>query len=160
MAKKPPSRARTAGYIQPMECLSVPKVPEGAEWTYELKLDGYRLEVVRAGMVTTLYSRRENVLNEKFPYIASALKRLPQGTVIDGELVAMGPDGKPNFNLLQNFRSAEEHIIYYAFDILVHKDHDLTMRPLAERREILRSVITRQITSLFPRSPIRQRPKC
>src|ERR1700712_4641285 len=142
MTKKPPSSARTAGYIQPMECLPVPKVPEGPEWTYELKLDGYRLGVVRAGTETTLYSRRENVLNEKFPYIASALKRLSQGTVIDGELVAMGPDGKPNFNLLQNFRSAEEHIIYYAFDILVHKDHDLTMRPLVERREILRSVIT------------------
>src|ERR1700712_5696051 len=93
MTKKPPSSARTAGYIQPMECLPVPKVPEGPEWTYELKLDGYRLEVVRAGTETTLYSRRENVLNDKFPYIASALKRLPQGTVIDGELVAMGPDG-------------------------------------------------------------------
>lgn len=142
MAKKPPLQARTAGFIEAMECLPVPKVPEGPEWTYELKLDGYRMEVVRAGTKTTLYSRRENVLNAKFPYIASALQRLPQGTVIDGELVAHGPDGKPNFNMLQNFRSAEEHIIFYAFDILVHKDHDLTMRPLAERREILRSVIT------------------
>jgi DNA ligase D-like protein (predicted ligase) len=142
MAKKPPARARTAEYMQPMECLPVLKVPEGPEWTYELKLDGYRLEVVRAGTETTLYSRRENVLNEKFPYIASALHKLPQGTVIDGELVAIGPDGKPNFNRLQNFRSAEDQIVYYAFDILVHKDHDLTMRPLVERREILRSVVT------------------
>jgi len=127
MAKKPPSRARTAAFIQAMECLPVPEVPEGPEWTYELKLDGYRLEVVRTGTETTLYSRRENVLNTKFPYIAAALQRLPQGTVIDGELVAHGPDGKPNFNMLQNFRSAEEHIIYYAFDILVHRDRDLTM---------------------------------
>ncbi len=142
MAKKAPSKARTACYLQPMECLPVLKVPEGPEWTYELKLDGYRLEVVRAGTQTKLYSRRENVLNDKFPYIAAALERLPQGTVIDGELVAMGADGKPNFNRLQNFRSAEDQIVYYAFDILVHKDHDLTMRPLAERREILRSVLT------------------
>jgi bifunctional non-homologous end joining protein LigD len=44
--------------------------------------------------------------------------------------------------MLQNFRSAEEHIIYYAFDILVHRDRDLTMLPLTERRNILRSVIT------------------
>jgi len=142
MAKKPPSRARTAGFIKAMECLPVPEVPEGPEWTYELKLDGYRLEVVRTGTETTLYSRRENVLNTKFPYIAAALQRLPQGTVIDGELVAHGPDGKPNFNILQNLRSAEEHIIYYAFDILVHRDRDLTMLPLAERRNILRSVIS------------------
>lgn len=142
MVKKPPSRARTAAFIEAMECLPVTTVPEGPEWTYELKLDGYRLEVVRAGTETTLYSRRENVLNAKFPYIASALQKLPQGTVIDGELVAHGPDGKPNFNMLQNFRSAEEYIVYYAFDILVHRDRDLTMLPLAERRNILRSVIT------------------
>jgi hypothetical protein len=39
----------TAAFIEPMECLPVPRVPEGAEWTYEIKLDGYRLEVVRSG---------------------------------------------------------------------------------------------------------------
>ncbi len=141
MARKPPSKARTAAYLQPMECLPVMTMPEGPEWTYELKLDGYRLEVVRSCTNTTLYSRRENVLSEKFPYIADALKTLPQGTVVDGELVAIGQDGKPNFNLLQNFRSAEAHIVYYAFDILIHKDRDLTMLPLSERRDILRTVL-------------------
>jgi ATP-dependent DNA ligase len=52
--------------------------------------------------------------------------------------------------LLQDLRSAESHIIYfiyflhyahYAFDVLVHKEHDLTQIPLAERRDILRSII-------------------
>jgi ATP-dependent DNA ligase len=99
------------------------------------------LEVVRAGGKTRLYSRRQNVLNKKFHYIASALDYLPAGTVIDGELVAMGPDGHPDFNLLQNSRSAESHIQYYAFDILVHKNKDLTQLPLSKRREILHSVI-------------------
>jgi ATP-dependent DNA ligase len=94
-------------------------------------LDGYRLEAVRSEGKTTLYSRRQNVLNGKFPYIAKSLDRLPNGTVIDGELVALSSDGRPNFNLLQNFRSAESHIIYYAFDVLVHKGHDLTQIPLA-----------------------------
>jgi ATP-dependent DNA ligase len=61
--------------------------------------------------------------------------------VIDGELVAIGPDGHPDFNLLQNFRSAESHIHSYAFDILVHKSKDLTQLPLSKRREILHSVI-------------------
>lgn len=117
------------------------KLPEGPEWTYELKLDGYRLEAVRAGGETTLYSRRRNVLNQKFPYIVSALNSLPEDTVIDGELVAMGPDGRPNFNLLQNFRSAESHITYYAFDVLVYEGNDLTLLPLSERRRILQSVI-------------------
>ena len=105
--------------------------------TEELKLDGYRLEAVRAGGETTLYSRRKNILNQKFPYIVSALHSLPEDTIIDGELVAMGQDGRPNFNLLQNFRSAESHITYYAFDVLVHKGKDLTMLPLSELHDIL-----------------------
>jgi bifunctional non-homologous end joining protein LigD len=124
-----------------MDCLAVPRIPEGPEWIYEIKLDGYRLEVLRASGKTTLFSRRENVLNTKFPYIAAALDFLPDGTIVDGELVALDPEGRPNFNMLQNFRSAEAHIHYYAFDILFHKNKDLTGLPLAKRREILQSVI-------------------
>jgi DNA ligase D-like protein (predicted ligase) len=132
---------RIAGFIESMECLPVSEIPEGPEWTYELKLDGYRLEVVRTKKETMLFSRRRNILNTKFSYIATALRGLPEGTVIDGELVALGKDGRPDFNMLQNFRSAEENITYYAFDILVHKNRDLTILPLSERREILRTVI-------------------
>ena len=131
----------TAAFIEPMECLPVPRVPEGPEWSYEIKLDGYRLEAVHSGGKTTLYSRRQNVLNSKFPYIAKSLDGLPNATVIDGELVALSSDGRPNFNLLQHFRAAESHIMYYVFDVLVHKGHDLTHIPLADRRDILRSII-------------------
>jgi ATP-dependent DNA ligase len=60
-----------------MDCLAVPKIPDGPQWTYEIKLDGYRLEAVRSAGKTTLYSRRQNVLNQKFQYIATALKHLP-----------------------------------------------------------------------------------
>ena len=136
------SQARTAGFIEAMECLPVPKLPDGSEWTYELKLDGYRMEVVRAGTQTTLYSRRENVLKAKFPYIASALQALPQGTVIDGELVAHGPDGKPNFNMLQNFRSAESNIHYFAFDILHLNGYNLRELPLIDRKRVLEGIFT------------------
>jgi ATP-dependent DNA ligase len=117
-----------------MNCLPVAKIPGGLGWTYEIKLDGYRLEIVPSAGETTLYSRRRNVLNQKFHYIATALEDLPEGTVIDGELVALDPDGRPDFNLVQNFRSAESRIIYYAFDILVHKNRSLTELPLLERR--------------------------
>ena len=89
---------------------------------------------------TTLYSRRENVLNQRFPYIASALKNLPNDTVVDGELVALGPDGRPDFHRLQNFRSAESRIVYYAFDILVHEGEISWSFPF-ERRAILSSVV-------------------
>jgi DNA ligase D-like protein (predicted ligase) len=141
MPKKQALPKQPAGFIETMDCLPVSRLPEGAEWTYEIKLDGYRLEVVRSAARTTLYSRRQNVLNQKFHYVATALKDLPDDTVIDGELVALGPDGRPDFNLLQNIRSAESRIVYYAFDILIHKQSNLTHLPLSERRAILNSVI-------------------
>jgi DNA ligase D-like protein (predicted ligase) len=128
---------QAASFIETMDCLPVAKLPDGPQWTYEIKLDGYRLEAVRASRATTLYSRRENVLNQRFPYIATALKELPNDTVIDGELVALAPDGRPDFHRLQNFRSAESRIIYYAFDILMHEGRPLTELPLLERRAIL-----------------------
>jgi bifunctional non-homologous end joining protein LigD len=70
-----------------------------------------------------------------------ALAGLPDDTVIDGELVALDEEGKPNFNLLQNFRSAESHIVFYAFDVLVHDGRDLRKLPLSKRRAILATVI-------------------
>ena len=132
---------RFARFIEPMECLPVEKIPEGEIWTYELKLDGYRLEAVKTGGKVTLYSRRGNDLTKRFEYIGTALAGLPDETVIDGELVALDEEGKPNFNLLQNFRSAESHIVFYAFDVLVRRGEDLTKHTLSKRREILASTV-------------------
>jgi ATP-dependent DNA ligase len=77
MPKKSSFPRGPAGFIETMECLPVSRLPEGPGWTYEIKLDGYRLEAVRTAGRTTLYSRRQNVLNQKFHYIATALKRSP-----------------------------------------------------------------------------------
>jgi hypothetical protein len=97
-------------FLEPMECLPVQTLPEGASWTYELKPDGYRTDVVRSGRRALLYSRRGVVLNERFPKIVALLSALPDGAVLDGELVALGPDGRPNFELLQDKGLA--HIFY------------------------------------------------
>jgi ATP-dependent DNA ligase len=94
MPSKPALPKQSAGFIETMDCLPVSKLPEGQMWTYEIKLDGYRLEVVRRGRDVTLYSRRQNVFNKKFPQIAAALNHLPEDTVIDGEVVAIGLDGR------------------------------------------------------------------
>jgi DNA ligase D-like protein (predicted ligase) len=141
-AKKVTPRA-VARFIETMDCLPASTVPQGPEWTYELKLDGYRLEAVKTKGNVTVYSRRHNVLNRKFGYIAEALEKLPDETVLDGELVAMDEAGQANFNLLQNFKSAESKIRYYAFDVLMHKGKLLVSQPLAERREILAKILPR-----------------
>jgi ATP-dependent DNA ligase len=52
------SLTQAAGFIETMDCLPVSKLPEGPQWTYEIKLDGYRLEMVRSrGKTTLIYSR-------------------------------------------------------------------------------------------------------
>jgi DNA ligase D-like protein (predicted ligase) len=128
-------------FIESMECLPVTKVPEGPEWSYEIKLDGYRLEAVKNAGKTTLYSRRRNIMNRQFGYIAEALADLPDATILDGEIVAMDAKGRSDFNLLQNFRSAESKIHYYVFDVLMHKGRLLTQLPLDERRAILEEIV-------------------
>ena len=130
-------------FIESMECLPVTSLPEGEQWSYEIKLDGFRLEAVKKRGETTLYSRRGNILNRKFPYIATALKCLPDDTILDGEIVALDEQGRSDFNLLQNFRSAESQIHYYVFDILALKGRDVSVLPLAERRRILEKALKR-----------------
>ena len=71
------------------------------------------------------------------------MKDLPDDTVLDGELVALDTAGHADFNMLQNFKSAEHHIHYYAFDVLVHRGKILIDRPLSERRAVLAKILPR-----------------
>ncbi len=133
-----------ASFIEPMECLSVSKLPEGSQWVWEIKLDGYRALAVKSGSGVTLFSRRRKSLNRQFPSIVEALVNLPEGTVVDGELVALDDSGRPDFNLLQNFRAEASRIHYYVFDLLCWRDRDLTHLPLVERRALLKSLVVVQ----------------
>jgi DNA ligase D-like protein (predicted ligase) len=128
-------------FVEPMECLSVSKLPEGLEWTWEIKFDGYRALAVKPETGVTLFSRRRKSLNSQFPYIVEALADLPAGTVTDGELVALDDSGRPDFNLLQNYRAEASRIHYYVFDLLCWKYRDLTRVPLMERRALLKSLV-------------------
>ncbi len=130
-----------ASFIEPMECLSVSRLPEGAPCIWEIKLDGYRALAVKSPTGVTLFSRNRKSLNRQFPYIVEALADLPEGTVVDGEVVAIDDSGRPNFNLLQNFRAEAARIQYYVFDLLCWKDRDLTRLPLIERRMLLNALL-------------------
>jgi bifunctional non-homologous end joining protein LigD len=132
---------REASFIEPMECLAASKLPEGSNFVWEVKLDGYRALAVKSGTGVTLFSRRRKSLNRQFPYIVEALADLPAGTVVDGEVVAMDESGRPDFNLLQNLRAEASRIQYYIFDLLCWEDRDLTHVPMVERRALLKSVV-------------------
>jgi ATP-dependent DNA ligase len=89
----------------------------------------------------TLFSRRQKSFNSQFAHIVDALADLPEGTVVDGELVAIDDSGRPDFNLLQNFRAEASRIHYYIFDLLRWKDRDVTGLSLTERRRLLNSLV-------------------
>jgi ATP-dependent DNA ligase len=89
----------------------------------------------------TLYSRNRKILNKRFPYIVEPLRDLPDGTVVDGEIVALDDDGRPVFNLLQNFTSEAGRVRYFVFDLLFYDNRDVTSLPLLKRRDMLRSLI-------------------
>jgi len=124
-----------------MECLPVTKLNDAAQWTYEIKFDGYRAIAVKSGQTIHLFSRRRKSFNSQYPYLVEALAELPEGTVVDGEVVALDDDGRPNFNLLQQFRSGASQICYFIFDLLVCNDRDLTKLPLIERHKLLNLLV-------------------
>lgn len=116
-------------WIEPMECLTAP-LPDGTEWAYEVKWDGYRA----IGSADWLLSRRAKWMN--FPFVRDALRQLDAGTILDGEVVAFDESGRPSFNQLQNHRRGSL-VYYYAFDILSHRGKSLLKMKWHERRAIL-----------------------
>jgi len=141
-------------FIQPMLLLRTNKLPEGTNWTYELKLDGYRAIAFKTRRKVQLRSRNDKDFSRKYPSITAALGELPDDTVIDGEVVAVDAAGKPSFNLLQNYRSIKAPLVYYVFDLLVLAGRDLTDDPLASRRELLRREVLAKLAE-----PIRESPQ-
>ena len=132
---------RAASFIEPMECLVVPKLHDGSQWIFEIKLDGYRALGIKSDHGVRLLSRRNNSFNRQYPLIVEALSELPQETIVDGEVVALDHSGFPNFNLLQNYRSEASRIHFFIFDLLIYEGRDLTRLPLIERRQLLSSLL-------------------
>jgi ATP-dependent DNA ligase len=132
---------REAAFIEPMECLAVAKLPEGPEWVFEIKLDGYRAVAINSKGALTLVSRNRKSFNRQYPYIIEALSDLPENTVVDGEIVALHDSGRPDFSLLQHSRSQASRICYFIFDLLVYQHRDLTRLPYIRRREIMDSAL-------------------
>ena len=134
-------------FVEPMECLIMSKLPEGPEWSYEIKLDGYRAQALCDGGKTQLLSRNGKDLGKRFPAVVASLARaIPQGSAVDGELVALDTDGKPSFSLIQNSATSGATFVFFAFDLLTLAGRDLTCRPLSERREFLTKALKQDDT--------------
>jgi bifunctional non-homologous end joining protein LigD len=124
----------------PMLATAADSLPSGDGWIFEVKWDGYRAIARASGGRTTLSSRSGQHLTERFEPVANALPRAVGGRdcVVDGEVCALDPDGRPSFSLLQQGRGRPA---YFVFDLLELDGVPVLDLPLADRRARLEELV-------------------
>jgi len=121
-------------------------VPTGEGWLHELKLDGYRLQVIKDAPTVRLYDRRGDDWGKRLAVLAEALQAIPApSAILDAELCLPAPDGTHDFAGLQaaldRGRGDELPVLAFAFDLLHLDGQDLRPLPLTERRRWLEWLI-------------------
>lgn len=117
-------------------------------WMVEWKWDGIRSQLVRRAGAVHLWSRGEELITHRFPEIAAAATRLPEGTGLDGEVLAFRDDRPLPFSALQQRIGRQKQVaqmvravpaVFMAYDLLEDRGVDVRPLPLEERRRILES---------------------
>ncbi|MCG2419053.1 DNA ligase D [Aequorivita sp. F47161] len=130
-------------FVSPMLASPAKKIFKDPDWVFELKWDGYRMLANIYNQQVTLYSRNGISYNSKFALLKKDLERIPHNCILDGEVVILDKDGKPNFQKLQNYKSekSEGELRYYVFDILHLNGHDTISLSLIERKSFLPEIL-------------------
>ncbi|NUR56357.1 MAG: ATP-dependent DNA ligase [Acidobacteria bacterium] len=120
------------------------------EWLIEWKWDGIRAQLVRRAAQTWLWSRGEELITLRFPEIAAAATHLPDGTVLDGEVLAFR-DARPlPFSALQQRIGRQRQlaqimravpVVFMAYDVLERDGRDERSKPLDARRAVLAALV-------------------
>ncbi len=134
-----------------------------ADWQAEWKYDGIRAQLVRRGGELWIWSRGEELITDRFPEVAALAAGLPDGTVLDGELLAWGADDRPApFQALQQRIQrktlsrqllAKVPVRFIAYDLLAQAGQDLRTLPQAQRRGRLEALLADQPLALSPLVP-------
>ena len=128
-------------------------VPEGDEWLYEMKYDGYRILAFVEGNSVRLITRNGNDITKRFFKIASSLIDLAKGRamVLDGEIVVTDDSGKTDFQALQNYLKAQkpQTLTYIIFDLLAIDGEDIRGHSLMDRKEKLESLMQDAPNNLY-----------
>jgi ATP-dependent DNA ligase len=141
--------------VKPQLARSAKELPEGEEWRYEPKWDGFRTIAFRDGDDVRLQSRNGKPMNRYFPDVVELLRALPADrAVIDGEMIVV-VDGVQEFDLLsQRIHPAASRVErlaketpagFVAFDLLADGDDVLLELPYEERRERLAALIAEPV---------------
>ncbi len=113
------------------------------QWQVEWKYDGIRAQLIRRRWQTFLWSRGEELITDRFPELRALAALLPEGTVIDGEVLPWQGDGPMPFAQMQRRIGrkvlgpkilAEVPVVLVGFDLLEFQGEDVRERPLAWRR--------------------------
>jgi len=132
-------RKRMPHTVKPMKATLEDHVP-GTEWHSEVKWDGYRAIAFCDGGLR-LQGKRLNEITPDFPELAGlGESREAAGTVLDGELVVLDEDGRPDFGLMQARRERNLAVRFVIFDLLWESGEDLRPLPYEERRERLEAL--------------------
>lgn len=119
------------------------------DWQFEWKWDGIRGQLIRRAGETFLWSRGEELVNDAFPDIVEPAAALPDGTVLDGELLVVTEDGVASFQSLQRRLQRkkpgpkvlrERPVRFRAYDLMEHDGVDVRALPLRERRARLEAL--------------------
>ena len=148
--------------VKPQLAKSAKDLPEGEQWCYEPKFDGFRTIVFREGDTVQLQSRNGRPMNRYFPDVVEQVLELPQDRlVLDGEMIVV-VDGVQEFDLLsQRIHPAASRVErlrsetpaeLVAFDLLAEGDDLLCALPYVERRERLAAAVAEPV-QLTPMTP-------
>jgi DNA ligase-1 len=134
---------------------------EAHDWQFEWKWDGIRAQIIRRAGECVIWSRGEEIITPGFPEVAEAAALLPEGMVLDGELLAWRENGPLPFAQLQrrlNRREAaarlraEVPMVFMAYDLLERDGEDWRARPLAERRTALEVIVAAAVEAFSHRT--------
>lgn len=128
--------------IKPMLAETADAPFDNKNWVFEVKWDGYRgIAMIKKGKVRLL-SRNHISFNNKYPVIVEELKSFGHDAILDGELVVLDGNGKPQFQLMQDFHKRKEgRLMYYVFDLLYLDGYDLRATQLLERKQMLKKIL-------------------
>lgn len=123
----------------------VDKIPEGADWLYELKYDGYRMLAYLEGSNVRLITRNGNDYTKRFVDIAYSLIDWANGRamILDGEMVIENAEGKSDFQALQNYakKPGGKNLTYVIFDLLALDGTDFRGCRLIDRKKTLETLM-------------------
>jgi bifunctional non-homologous end joining protein LigD len=141
----PDEQARPRRKYKPMLATLAKELPQGGDWLYEVKWDGYRAIAYVHGGEAQFLSRNDNDLTPRFPTVERALERAVRtpDCVLDGEICALDAEGRATFSAMQQGKPDTQYI-YVVFDVLEVEGKALIDLPLVERRERLEQLLDRR----------------